>query len=449
MMSNPVKLKLNLLIALVVGSMIGSGIFNLPQNMAAHAGAAAILIGWLITGTGIFALCLVYQMLAKRQPELNNGVYAYARASAGEFFGLNAAWGYWLSAVIGNVSYLIAIFAALGYFFPDIFGRGNTTVAIIAASLIVWTLHFFILRGVHGAALLNLFITLAKVLPLLAFIAIVFGAFHLEIFKENLWGQHTALTLFQQIKGSMLVTVWVFIGIEGASVYSERAEKRSDIGKATLIGFGLTLFLLMAVSLLSLGVLPQSQLASFDNLSMAQILEQIHQPYGKGLIVFGLLVSVGGALLSWSLLAAECLFVPAKDGLLPKWFAYEGKKGVPKNALWLSSSVMQLILILTKISEGTYLNLIMLSASMILLPYFFTALYALKFIFFIERGNKKRKINHAAIVLFALGYCIWLLYAAGFEYLGYGAMLYLPAVVLYGITCYQRRKYNLDYEETI
>ncbi len=133
-------LGLSLLVALVVGSTIGSGIFGLPQNMAAGAGAGAILIGWAITGIGMLMLALVYQMLALRKPELDNGVYAYARALSGEYVGFNSAWGYWISAWIGNVGYLVAAFGALGYFYPA-FGEGNTLAAIIGASIVVWIVH--------------------------------------------------------------------------------------------------------------------------------------------------------------------------------------------------------------------------------------------------------------------------------------------------------------------
>ena len=134
------KLGLGLLVALVVGSIIGSGIFGLPQNMAVSAGAGAIVIGWAITGVGMLMLAFTYQMLAVRRPELDNGVYAYARALSGEYVGFNAAWGDWVSAWIGNVGYLVAAFGALGYFFPA-FGEGNTGAAIIGASVVVWAVH--------------------------------------------------------------------------------------------------------------------------------------------------------------------------------------------------------------------------------------------------------------------------------------------------------------------
>src|SRR4051794_23225098 len=118
------KLTLLPLIALVVGSMIGGGVFNLPSDMSAHASPAAIIIGWTITGVGMLMLALVYQNLAVRKPELNSGPYAYARAGFGPYMGFQAAWGYWISAWLGNVSYAVAIFGSLAYFFP-FFGKGN------------------------------------------------------------------------------------------------------------------------------------------------------------------------------------------------------------------------------------------------------------------------------------------------------------------------------------
>lgn len=182
----PDTLGLGLLVALVVGSIIGSGIFGLPQNMAAGAGAGAILIGWTITGVGMLMLARVYQMLALRKPELDNGVYAYARALSGEYVGFNAAWGYWISAWIGNVGYLVAAFGALGYFFPA-FGEGNTPAAIVGASMVLWLVHALVLRGIQGATVLNAVVTVTKVVPLLLFVALVAIAFKIDTFRLDFW----------------------------------------------------------------------------------------------------------------------------------------------------------------------------------------------------------------------------------------------------------------------
>ena len=435
------SLGLTLLVALVVGSTIGSGIFGLPQNMAAGAGAGAILIGWTITGIGMLMLAFVYQMLVLRKPELDNGVYAYARALSGEYVGFNSAWGYWISAWIGNVGYLVAAFGALGYFFPT-FGEGNTLSSIIGASVVVWVVHALVLRGIQGAAVLNAVVTIAKVVPLVLFIVLVVMAFQVETFTLNFWGDAGLGSLLDQVKSTMLVTVWVFIGIEGASVYSARARQRADVGRATVIGFLITLMLLMAVSLLSLGIFAQPELAELKNPSMAGVLEKAVGTWGAILIYIGLIVSVGGGFLAWTLLAAESLFTPATDGVMPTWLARQNDKGVPANAMWLTNAMVQIFLLLTLFSKASYLTLISLSTAMILVPYLFSAVYALS-LTWRDRGRheakKTRPDSHGApVAALAVIYCLWLLYAAGLKYLLLSALLYAPGAVLYIVAKRQR-----------
>ncbi|MDP2017679.1 arginine-ornithine antiporter [Hydrogenophaga sp.] len=424
------KLPLSLLVALVVGSILGSGIFGLPQNMAAGAGAGAVLIGWLITGVGMLALALVYQSLALRKPDLNNGVYAYARATAGEYVGFNAAWGYWVSAWIGNVGYLVAAFGALGYFFP-VFGDGNTIAAVAGASVVLWVVHAMVLRGIQGAVMLNAVVTLAKVVPLLLFIVLVALAFQVQTFTFDFWGSTALGPLLDQVRSTMLVTVWVFIGIEGASVYSARARRREDVGRATVIGFAITLALLMSVSLLSLGVLQQPQLAQLKNPSMAGVLESAVGTWGAVLIYIGLIVSVGGGFLAWMLLAAESLFTPAGGGVMPEWLGRQNRQGVPAHALWLTNGMVQLFLIVTLFSKASYLALISLSTAMILLPYLFSAIYGLLLSLRGEGAPGTRRTADLPVAGLATVYCLWLLYAAGPKYLLLGSLLYAPGAAVY------------------
>ena len=424
------KLPLSLLVALVVGSILGSGIFGLPQNMAAGAGAGAVLIGWLITGVGMLALALVYQSLALRKPDLNNGVYAYARATAGEYVGFNAAWGYWVSAWIGNVGYLVAAFGALGYFF-QVFGDGNTIAAVAGASVVLWVVHAMVLRGIQGAVMLNAVVTLAKVVPLLLFIVLVALAFQVQTFTFDFWGSTALGPLLDQVRSTMLVTVWVFIGIEGASVYSARARRREDVGRATVIGFAITLALLMSVSLLSLGVLQQPQLAQLKNPSMAGVLESAVGTWGAVLIYIGLIVSVGGGFLAWMLLAAESLFTPAGGGVMPEWLGRQNRQGVPAHALWLTNGMVQLFLIVTLFSKASYLALISLSTAMILLPYLFSAIYGLLLSLRGEGASGTRRTADLPVAGLATVYCLWLLYAAGPKYLLLGSLLYAPGAAVY------------------
>ena len=426
----PSKLGLGLLVALVVGSIVGSGIFGLPQNMAAGAGPAAILIGWGITGAGMLSLALVYQMIALRKPELNNGIYAYARATAGDYVGFNSAWGYWVSAWIGNVGYLVAAFAALSYFFPA-FGEGNTTAAVVGASVVLWVVHALVLRGIQGAVVLNAVVTVAKVVPLALFIGILALAFRMDTFTSGFWGDAKLGSLLDQVKSTMLVTVWVFIGIEGASVYSARSKSRADVGRATIIGFFITLALLMAVSLLSLGVMNQATLAGLKNPSMAGVLESVVGTWGAVLIYVGLIVSVGGGFLAWTLLAAESLFTPDGDGVMPKGLARQNTHGVPANAMWVTSLMVQLFLLVTLLSKASYLALISLSTAMILLPYLFSAIYGVVITVRREGAADTIKPIDLPITAFATVYCAWLLYAAGPKYLLLSALLYVPGALVY------------------
>ncbi|PMV23049.1 MULTISPECIES: arginine-ornithine antiporter [unclassified Pseudomonas] len=434
MSESPGKLRLGALVALVVGSMIGGGIFSLPQNMAASADVGAVLIGWVITAIGMLTLAFVFQTLANRKPDLDGGVYAYAKAGFGDYMGFSSAWGYWISAWLGNVGYFVLLFSTLGYFFP-IFGEGNTPAAVIGASVLLWAVHFLVLRGIKEAAFINLVTTVAKVVPLVLFVLIALFAFKLDIFTADIWGvKNPDLgSVMNQVRNMMLVTVWVFIGIEGASIFSSRAEKRSDVGKATVIGFITVLLFLMLVNVLSLGIMTQPELAKLQNPSMAAVLEHVVGHWGAVLISVGLIISLLGALLSWVLLCAEIMFAAAKDHTMPEFLRKENANHVPANALWLTNAMVQIFLVITLFSASTYLSLIYLATSMILVPYLWSAAYAL---LLAVRGEtyenaiveRKKDLFIGAI---ALVYAVWLLYAGGVKYLLLSALLYAPGVILF------------------
>ncbi len=427
------KLRLGALTAMVVGSMVGSGVFSLPQNMAAGAGPLAILIGWGITGIGILALAIVYQGLSRRKPDLNAGPYAYAKAGFGPFIGFNSAWGYWISAWVGNVSYAVVMFSALSYFFPA-FGEGNTWQAILGASIVLWLIHALALSGVRQAALVNLIATIAKIAPIILFIGIAVVAFRIDLFSLDFSGaQNTSLgSIMDQVKSTMLVTLWVFIGIEGASVYSSRAERRQDIGAATMLGFAACLAMYALVSLLSLGILNQPELAALKNPSMAGVLEHIVGRWGAIVINVALVISVLGAFLSWTLLAAEVPYAAAKDGTMPRLFAGENAHGAPAISLWVTNGLVQAFLILTYYASSTYQALFSIASVAILVPYVFSGAYAAK-IAMGREGYKAGEPNSVDLTagLVATIYGVWLVYAADPKYLFMAAMLYVPGIIFY------------------
>jgi arginine:ornithine antiporter/lysine permease len=432
------KLTLLPLIALVVGSMIGGGVFNLPSDMSRAASPGAILIGWIITGIGMLMLAFVYQSLAIRKPDLNAGPYAYAKAGFGNFVGFNSAWGYWLSAFLGNVAYAVAIFSALSYFVP-LFGDGNNLPSIIGASICLWLIYALVMKGVKEAAFVNVITTIAKLVPLFLFILIAIIAFHWDKFTFNFWGAGDAQgagglgSIMDQVRSTMLVTLWVFIGIEGASVYSARAARRSDVGRATLIGFAGALGIYVLVSLLSTGILSQPELAGLKVPSMAGVLEPLVGAWGAALINLGLMISVGGAFLSWTLLCAEIPFTCGRDGTFPKWFAAENENGSPANALLATTILIQLFLILSFFSKNAYQFFYFIASVAILPPYVLSGAYALKLALSGEGYGATDRSRNWDIMVGALAtlYGLWLVYAAGLSYLLMCAILFAPGILVY------------------
>ncbi|MFK8249859.1 basic amino acid/polyamine antiporter [Ancylobacter terrae] len=435
------KFALPTLTAMVVGSMVGAGIFSLPQTFGRVTGGLGALIAWAIAGAGMLMLAFVFQTLSRRKPNLDAGVYAYAKAGFGDYPGFLSALGYWTVCCLGNVSYWVLIKSTLGALFP-VFGDGNTVIAVALSSVGVWIVHFLILRGVREAAVINTIVTVAKIIPILVFLALVAIAFKADVFAANFHGGPglEGEGLAAQVRGTMLVTVFVFVGIEGASVYSRYARKREDVGLATLLGFAGVLCLLVLVTLLSYGVLPRADLAGLRNPSMAGVLASVVGPWGAVFVSVGLIVSVLGAYLSWSLLAAEVLFSAAKMESMPRFLAHQNAAGVPDAALWLTNGLIQSFLILTLFAEQAFILALKLTSSMILLPYLLVAAYALKLALTGEtyaRGPQERRGDLVRAALATL-YTAGLVYAGGLKFLLLSTLIYAPGTVLFAIAQRER-----------
>ncbi len=429
--------------AMVVGSMVGAGIFSLPQAFGRVTGPFGALIAWSIAGTGMLMLAFVFQTLSRRKPDLDAGIYAYAKEGFGNYLGFLSALGYWSAACLGNVSYFVLIKSTLGLFFP-VFGDGNTLTAIVFSSALLWIFHTLILRGVRGAAAINTLVTFAKIIPILLFIFFVAKGFHTDIFASNFWGGEDVnfSNVANQVRATMLVTVFVFVGIEGASVYSRYARNRNDVGVATLMGFLGVLCLLALVTILSYGVMLRSDLAALRNPSMAGVLEAVVGPWGAIFVSLGLLISVLGAYLSWVLLAAEILFSSSKYETMPQFLSHENRNGVPANALWLTNIVVQTFLILTLFTQYAFRLALELTSSMILIPYLLVAAYGFKIAWTGETYDRDRAGHRTDLARagIALAYTAGLIYAAGAKHLLLSAVIYGPGSILYIIARLERRK---------
>ncbi|WP_227317581.1 amino acid permease [Cedecea davisae] len=420
------KLGLAALTALVLSSMLGAGVFSLPQNMAAVASPSALLIGWAITGVGILLLALAMLVLTRLRPDLDGGIFTYAREGFGELIGFCSAWGYWLCAVIANVSYLVIVFSALSFFTdtPELrlFGDGNTWQSIIGASVLLWMVHWLVLRGVQTAASINLVATLAKLLPLGMFVVLAFMAFKLSTFTFDFSGLELGVPVWEQVKNTMLITLWVFIGVEGAVVVSARARNKKDVGRATLLAVVSALIVYLLVTLLSLGVVARPELAAMRNPSMAGLMVEMMGPWGEIIIAAGLIVSVCGAYLSWTIMAAEVPLLAATHKAFPKMFARQNKNNAPSASLWLTNISVQVCLVLIWLTGSDYNTLLTIASEMILVPYFLVGAYLLKV---------ATRPLHKAIGVGACAYGLWLLYASGPMHLLLSVVLYAPGLLVF------------------
>ena len=423
------------LTAMVIGSMIGAGIFMIPASFAAVTGVTGAFISWAIAGLGMLTLAFVFQALAVRKPKLEAGVYSYAKEGFGRYTGFVSAIGYWASACAGNVTYIVLINSTLGEFFPAL-GQGNTILAMVLGSAVVWLFFFLTSRGVQQAAFINTVVTVAKLVPILVFIGFMIAFFDIDTFVANLGGTYPGYEagLFDQVQATMMVTVFVFIGIEGASVYSRYAKTRKAVGSATVLGFLTVLCLLMLVSIFPMGVLPQETIAGMHEPSAGGILQNLVGVSGGIFISVGIIIAVLGAYLAWTLMAAEVLYTVAQDDTMPELVKKTNKNNAPFGALIFSAGLTQIMLLVSFFSEDALNFALTLTSALALVPYFLSAAFAFKIALKkdgyddVPSGVRTRELVVAAISTL---YILFLIYVAGIHLLPLCCLILAPATIFF------------------
>lgn len=425
------KLSLMTLSALVVGSMVGAGVFSLPRRFAEETGVAGALIAWTIAGTGMLMLAFAFQSLAVRRPDLDAGVYAYAKAGFGEYLGFFSAFGYWASACVGNVTYWVLIMSTIGTLWPAL-GDGDTVLAAALSSVGLWGFFLLIRRGVKEAAAINRIVTVAKVVPILVFVVLALFYLDTGVFADNWGGADYAGSLFDQVRGTMLATVFVFLGVEGASVYSRHAKRRKDVGRATVLGFLSVFAVFASVTIVSYGIMPMSEIAGLRQPSMAGVLEHAVGTWGTVFVSVGLIVSVLGAYLAWTLMAAEVLYVAAQDHDMPRFLRRATADDVPVPALVMTTVLVQVVLVVTLLSDDAFNFALDMTSALTLIPFLLAAAFALKIALTTDPLAQGRTTgSDLAVAVLATVYTAFLLYAAGLRFVLLSFIVYAPATILF------------------
>ncbi len=407
------KLGVAALVAMVISSSIGSGIFGISTDMAGSASPGAAIIAWIIVGLGVLMLCLSFTNLIAKRPDLS-GVFSYAEAGFGPFGGFISGWGYWLSAWLGNVAFATMMMSAMGYFIPALAG-GQNLLSIIIASVILWFMCFVVNKGVESAAVLNTIITVCKLVPLLIFTIAAIIFFKADMFSANFWGTvsgHFEFSdVFGQIKNTMMVLMWVFVGIEGAAMMADRAQSKAVAAKSTVLGLIGLLVIYILISLLPYGLLDRDTIVGLGQPSMAYILQELVGPWGAVMINIGLIISIFGCWLSWTMLPAETTLLMAKRNLLPKKFGEVNKFGSPTYSLVFMTVLTQLFIFTLLFTEKAYNFAYSLCTAAIFIAWIMVTMYQMKF------SYKEKDWKQFAIGLIGTLFFLWAIYASGIEYL--------------------------------
>ncbi|WP_282919869.1 basic amino acid/polyamine antiporter [Ignavigranum ruoffiae] len=437
------------LMGLIITTIIGSGIFNLSKEMASVASQAGVMIGWLITGVGMGCLALAMQEVSRRRPDLESGIFNYARAGFGEYIGFNSAWGYWISSLIKNAAYGTLIFSALSYFFPY-FEDGQNLYSFFGASLLLWLIHGLISRGVRQAELVNAIILLAKLAPIIVFLILALTAFRFDLFQVDFWGQlHQNIqlgSLSQQVKETMLVSVFSFIGLESAVAFSGKAQDQRQVGTATVLAFCSVTLIYAAVTILSFGILSREEIVQLPNPSLAYLMEALIGRPGAIFVNIGVIFSIFGAWFSSTLLNEEVVYQAAHLGLFPAYFDQRNQRLISMRSLTVSNGLIQLLFLSFLLIPNAYSNLTKLSSASILFSYTCMALYLVKLNAKQTEASSHTKTS-SLIAWVASIYMIWLIYASGRTYLILSLLLLFPGSLLYmGLQWQQGRKVFKTYE---
>jgi APA family basic amino acid/polyamine antiporter len=411
--------------ALVVGNMIGSGIFLLPAALAAYG--AISFIGWICSSLGAVALALLFSHLSKMFPNSTGGPYAYSREGLGEFAGFLVAWGYWLSTLCTNAAIAVAFVSYLSVFIPAL--SDNSVLSVGAGLSAIWFLTWINTRGIKTAGMVQVITTVMKLTPLVL-LALV-GVFYIDsnnFVPFNTSGEST----FNAIAATTTLTLFAFLGLESATIPSENIrDPEKTIPRATIIGTALTIIVYILGSITVMGMLSPEQLQR-SNAPFADAAALIWGNQARSWVALGAIISTFGALNGWILVQGQVPLAAARDGLFPHIFSRENKKNVPAIGVVISSVLISGLMMMnfTNGLTQTFQFMLLLSTVTVLVPYLFSAAsYGL--ILLQNKIWKKTLTTKIILALIAFFYSMWAVMGSGQESVYWGFIGLMAGIPFY------------------
>ncbi len=422
---SPAKIGLLTSTALVVGNMVGAGVFLLPASLAAYGGIS--LLGWIGSSVGAIFLALLFSQLSKLVPNSIGGPYAFTRVGLGDFAAYLVAWGYWISIWCTNAAIAVAFVSYLSVFIPAL--ATNTILSVGTGLSAVWLLTWVNARGVKEAGLVQLITTILKLTPLVL-IAIV-GLFYID-FNNFRPFNISGTSDFSAITATTTLTLFAFLGLESATIPSGNIHNpETTIPKATMIGTLITILVYVLGTIAVMGMIPAHELKN-SNAPFADAAAILWGDSARYWVAAGAIISTFGALNGWILLQGQIPFAASRDKMFPFIFSKENNKGAPVMGLVISSVLISVLMMMnfTKGLTDTFTFMILLTTIMVLVPYLFSAA-SYGIILLQNKFWRRDLISKVIIAGIAFIYSLWAVVGSGQETVYWGFVALISGIPFY------------------
>ena len=425
MSSNHNQLGLWTATSLVIGNMIGSGIFLLPSVLAAYGGIS--VLGWLCSAIGAILLALVFSQLSKIVPK-TGGPYIYTHAALGDFPAFLVAWGYWISILCTNAAITVALVSYTSVFAPIL--ENNPVFSIGFGWAIIGLLTWLNTQGIKKVGILQLATTILKITPLIL-IAII-GLFYIQLEHFSPFNISED-SHFSAITATATLTLFAFLGMESATIPAgsiKNAEK--TIPKATMLGTVVVIVIYILSSTVVMGLIPPTDL-QHSNAPFADAAALMWGDWARYLVAIGAIISTFGALNGWLLMQGQIPLAAAENQLFPSFFRKKNKQDAPALGI-LISSVLVSILMMMNFVKGlvkTFEFAILLATFTALVPYLFSTTSYVLLSFQKKYAAIKTFLPPAVLGFLAFLFGLWAIIGAGQESVFWGFILLMGGIPFY------------------
>jgi basic amino acid/polyamine antiporter, APA family len=429
--------------ALIIGSIIGVGIFNLPTSLAAYG--PITLISMALTTVGALALALLFAALSRRLPA-DGGPYAYARVAFGNGLGFANAWSYWITAWAGNAAIAVGWVLYVEHFINK--GQ-NKLITVLLVLVGLWLPAAVNLSGVKNMGSVQVITTIIKFVAV-AFIAIV-GLFYISKANFTPWNV-SGESAINAIGGGMAIALFSYLGVETAAVAAAKVRNPDqNIPRATVLGTIATAVVYMLSLVAVFGIVPTSKLAN----ATAPFSDAINAMFGGtwagNVMAIAVIISGLGALNGWTMICAEMPLAAAEDGLFPERFKRISKNGVPAFGIIASTVLASIAMAINYLGSGgatVFTTLVLMTGITAAIPYAFSALAQLKWRWIDQKTMQTpRFFRDMVVALLSLVFSIlfiWYSRNTGHSFWVYWAPFFLAAgAMVLGIPVYRAQRRHM------